>query len=571
MKIGKNFSIKTDKLKVSLAVVIIGIGAGVFSFLFHESIAYATHLIGTDKTFTIESYLYAVMAVTISYFLTKYIFKDTHGSGIPQVKLSLAAYKGKMPKRMPFGKFITSFFTLCSGLSFGKEGPMVTISAAWGHLVSRVFNLSRQTTKVLVSSGATAGLAAAFNTPIAAVVFTIEEILGELNTKYLGPIIVTAVIASVTSFKLLGNHSTFIDLKYGFHIEWHLIFYLLLGLTMSLVGIMFVNMTLFMKSIRQKIFKGYDLMFILVIMTLTAFASYLSPNILGDGVGTINTLLLGDIEGFGSGVLKTILLIFILKLVLSTFSYSTGLSGGLFMPVLFLGAVGGAAFGLMVQGLGVEKIEIGVFALLGMTSLLVAVIRTPFTAFVMLFEMTKDYDLILPLMTSSIAAYWLSTYLNPESVYESVAEYEGVHLPTTRDNECLTEMEVEECMVRDVITLNSKKNVLDLKELIESHNVGGYPVLENGKLVGVLNRCDIRKKIKNNEDILVKDMLKHSTISIYPDQSLLVALDRMKRFEISRLPVVSRFNDKQLLGIVTPEDIINYLGLSKSDEDDDDL
>ena len=557
----------TSVLKVGVAVVLIGVGAGVFSYLLHSSVHYASVALGTVSTFTPRTYVFAISVALISYFLTKYYFKDTNGSGIPQVKLSLVAYKGKMPKRMPFGKFLTSFFTLCSGLSFGKEGPLVTISAAWGHLVAHTLNLNRQVTKVMVVSGATAGLSAAFNTPIAAVVFTIEEIMGELNTKYLGPIIVTSVLASVTSYKLLGNKATFINLSYGFHNEWHLFSYLGLGLVMSLVGFIFVKSVLAAKEIRKKYFQKFDFIFVIVAVVMAGLFSQYTPEVLGDGTATINKLLAGEYKD----MLSYILMLFVMKLLLSTSSYSTGLSGGLFMPVLFLGALGGAAYGVILTKLGLSGIEVGAFALLGMTSLLVAVIRTPFTAFVMLFEMTRDYDLILPLMISSIAAYWISTIIDPESVYESVAEYEGVHLPTPSDNECLNGMIVEECMLTEVISLASGKTLFELQETFEARDIGGYPILKNGKILGVVHRKFLRQELKENPETLVDDLLKHPLITIYPDQSLLVALDRMKRFEVGRLPVVSRFNDKVLLGIITPQEIVTFLGLSKEEPETEEI
>ena len=556
--------LKTDFYKICIAILMIGFGAGLFSYMLHESVHLATHYLGTFNQFTLKTYLFAIVMALISYALTKFIFKDTNGSGIPQVKLSLVAYKGKMPRRMPFGKFLTSFFTLCSGLSFGKEGPLVTISAAWAHLVSHLLNLNRQLTKILVVSGATAGLSAAFNTPIAAVVFTIEEILGELNTKYLGPIIVTSVVASVTSYKLLGNSSTFIPLNYGFHIEWHLFLYLLLGLLMSGVGYILVKTILISKTIRNKYFKKYDFLFVIIAVSIAALFSQYSSDVLGDGTSTINKLLLGK----SSQILSYMFVIFLMKILLISSSYSTGLSGGLFMPVLFLGAVGGSVFGIVLVKLGIENIEIGAFALLGMTSLLVAVIRTPFTAFVMLFEMTRDYELILPLMISSIAAYWISTLMNPESVYESVAEYEGVHLPTHRDNECLNEMIVEDCMVTDIVTLDVNDTVMGVQDKVSNAIFGGFPVLKNDKLAGVINKCVLKERIEQNKDCKIHELLiRYSVISIHPDQSLLLALDRMKRFDIVRLPIVSRFNDKKLLGIITPGDIVDHLGLSKTEED----
>lgn len=554
-----NEVLKSDLSKISFAIIFIGTGSGLFSVLLHEIVELTSQLIGTSKRFTIQTYFYSLGVAMTSYFLTKNIFSDTNGSGIPQVKLALVAYKGKMPRRMPIGKFITSFLTLCSGLSFGTEGPLVTICASWGHLVAHVLRFNREVTKVLVSSGATAGLAAAFNTPIAAVVFTIEEVLGELNTRYLGPIVVTSVLASVTSYKLLGNHSTFIPLEYKFHIEWHLFLYLILGLLMSISGFFLVKGILYCKKLRNIYFKNNEYLFIFIVISIVALSSQYSIDTLGDGAHTINRLL----DGKGLHYISSLCLIFILKIALTSASYSTGLSGGLFMPVLFIGAVGGAIFGLALQKIGISRIEPGVFALLGMTSLLVAIIRTPFTAFIMLFEMTRDYELILPLMISSIGAYWISNLITKESVYELVAEYEGVHLPTSSDNECLNEMSVEECMTKEVLCLESNDFIKDIIGVVSDSTYSGFPVLKDNRLIGVVNRCELQEMFLENPDCKVANTAKYSVISIYPDQSLLVALDKMKRFEIGRLPVVSRFNDRYLLGLVTPEDIVNYLGLSK--------
>ena len=549
-------------LRMALAVLVIGVGAGFFSYALHESVYLAGEYFGTWKRFTPQTFIYSLVFVAISFVLTRFLFKDTGGSGIPQVKLALVAYKGKMPRRMPFGKFITTFFALISGLSFGKEGPMVTIGASWAHLVAHTLKMNRQITKLLVTSGATAGLAAAFNTPISAVVFTIEEVIGQLNTKYLGPIVVTSVIASVTSYKLLGNNSTFVSLHYKFHDEWQLALYLSLGLIMSLIGVFFIKSVLFMKQLKMTYFQNYDYLYLIIAVMLTAFCSQYTSAILGDGAGMINILLKGD----NVPLLKIILIIFVMKLVLASTAYTTGLSGGIFMPVLFLGAVGGAAFGLFLQKMGVHKIEIGIFAMIGMTSLLVSVIRAPFTAFVMLFEMTKDYELILPLMSSSIVAFWLSSKIHPESIYESVAEYERVHLPTARDNDTLNEMVVEDCMVRDVMTLNASDMVKEVVVQVNATVFGGFPVMRHGKLIGVVNRCEVNEKFKADPECRLRDAARYSVITIFPDQSLLVAMDKMKRFEIGRLPVVSRFSDKMLLGIITPEDIVNYLGVSRQDE-----
>lgn len=549
-------------ISVASAILLIGVGSGFISFFLHKLVKNISSLSGTSKPFTPETFLYSLLFAFSSYFFTKYFFPDTNGSGIPQVKISLVAFKGRMPRRMPFGKFITSILTLCSGLSFGKEGPMVTISASFGHLIARIFGFSRRLTKVMVTSGATAGLAAAFNTPIAAVVFTIEEIMGELNTKYLGPIIITSVIASFTSYKLSGGQTTFITVTHKFTHDWHLILYFLLGCLTSIIGSLFIKSIVTIKGLKKKFFKEFNLLFILFIVCILGVFSLYSPNVLGDGIETINLLLKGN-QNFNLGPL---LLLLLLKFILTTSSYSTGLSGGIFMPVLFLGALIGAIIGILLSNLGLQNIEVGIFSLLGMTSLLVAVVRAPFTAFIMLFELTRDYELILPLMISTVGAYWISDLLNKESVYESVAEYEGVHLPNASEKECLSDMTVEEAMKEDVTFFLDNMTYENAFNLVKDKPFGGYPILKNDKLIGVINRRSLKENYEKNPHAYIGSYERLSLITIYPDQSLLIAMDKMKRFEIGRLPVVSRINDKKVLGIITPEDIINFLGISKSIE-----
>lgn len=557
-------SFKKEYFPLAIAIMLTGIGAGFFSFTFHKSVQFLSRYLGTNTVFNPKSAIFSLLALLTSYLLTKLLFKDTNGSGIPQVKLALVALKGRMPRRMPFGKFLTSLSTLASGLSFGSEGPLVSISAAWAHLVSYLLRVNRQLMKVLVTAGATAGLSAAFNTPIAAVVFTVEEILGQLNTKYLGPIIIVSVLASVTSYNLFGGTSTFVNVHYKLHEEWHLILYTFLGLTMSLVGYLWEHSVIFFKKIKSNIPTNFDFVFIVFVWIAVCLCSQFSDTILGPGASTINNFLLGNIH-FS---LLFVLILFLMKFLLSASSYSTGLSGGLFMPVLFLGATGGVLFALFLQQIGIEQIDIGAFALLGMTSLLVAIIRIPFTAFVMMFEMTRDYDLILPLMVSSIASFLVSSVICPESIYELVAEYEGVHLPSPTENEALDEMTIEHCMVTEVKTLPWDAKIKDYVEEIERDNFGGYPILSGKKLAGLANSDVLLRKYKEDPEAKIHEVTKRSFIRIYPDQSLLVAFDKMRRFEIGRLPVVSRFNDKTLIGIITPEDIVNFLYLSKNEKVD---
>lgn len=547
-----------ENLIVGISILIIGIGAGSASFLLHESADLLSDLLNTNESFNLTTLGFSVAVLFLGLFLTKKIFKDTGGSGIPHVKLSLTAFNGKMAKRMPAGKFITSLLTLVSGFSLGKEGPLVTISAAIGNLTAYSFKLNRRLTKLLVTSGASAGLAGAFNTPIAAVVFTVEEIWGQLNSKYIPPIMLTAVISSLTSSALLDGKTTFETLNYKFILDWHVVNYILLGLFMSIVGHLFINTILTFEKIENRFFQNKSYLYLFIAVLLTAAFSQITPEVLGDGTKTINFLLQGS-EG---KELSYYVMLGLMKIILIAYAYSTGVSGGLFMPVLFMGAIGGSVYGSLLSYIYDSPIEIGVFALMGMTSLLVAVIKTPFTAFILLFEMTRDYELILPLMLSSTSAYLISSMFDSKSVYESVADSEGVHLPTASDNEGLDEFCVRECMVREITSLDFESKIKEVKPILELKNHQSYPVLKNGNLEGVVYRNSILSS-GNDEDTSISDLIRYRPISIYPDQNLLVALDKMKRFDLGSLPVVSRFNDKIILGIITAGDIIGYFSRKK--------
>lgn len=541
-----------ESIKFSICLVLTGCSAGVIAFGFHKLPYFIASYTKTLQSFSFNAFLASLALTFLSLFLSRNFFAETHGSGIPQVKLSLVANKGRMQKRLPFGKFFTSLLTLSSGLSFGKEGPAVTTSASLAHLYAHFFKLSTEMKKLIVITGSAAGLSAAFNTPIAAVTFVIEEILGALNTKYLGPIMICAVIASLTSQKLLNGLTTFTPTFNQFPEEWHFLLYLILGILMSIMGILWVKFIITIKRFRMSHLKGRAYLFLFFVVCCVALASHVDSRILGSGISSINQLMQAKFDP------QSLLVLLVLKFFLAALAYSTGLSGGLFMPVLFMGAVGGYAFAEALLYLGVENIDQGSFAILGMTAYLVAVIRIPFTAFVMLFEMTRDYEFILPLMIASASSYLVSSLMSQGSVYEIVAQYEGVDLPDSEDHETLDSMLVEECFIQGVTTLNAKMTLTQAREKIDSVSFSAFPVLSQGELFGMLSRAELESAFQKNENDLVSDICQTDLITIHPDQSLLIAMDKMKRFGISRLPVVSRYNTQRIVGLITMEHIIRH-------------
>jgi len=233
----------------------------------------------------------------------------------------------------------------------------------------------------------------------------------------------------------------------------------------------------------------------------------------------------------------------------------------------------GATLGSFVGAVSTEffqdaNISAGAYALVGMGAFFAAVIRAPFTSIIMVFELTRDYNIILPLMIASIVAFVLSSRIEKESIYELIAEQDGIHLPTREDHETLEQMTVEDAMVTDITSYNANLLIKEAFGMNKGSLISGFPILRNGRVIGMVSRSDISTEMaKGNGEKTVEQICEKKVIKIYPDQSLLVAFHRLKRFQISRLPVVSRLDDKHLIGIITAQDIIRNFGYQIKEEE----
>ncbi|MCF8057905.1 MAG: chloride channel protein [Bacteriovoracaceae bacterium] len=537
--------------------LIVGLLAAVVAVGLHKLTHFLVEFFGTQKPFELKAFLWGGFALFVSGYLTTRKFPSTSGSGIPGVRVGLAVYHGRITIVQTIMKFITSVLSLSSGFSLGREGPTAAIAAGIGSYFGQIFHLSKRKVKALVAIGAAGGIAAAFNTPIAAVVFTLEEIVGDLNAKVLGNIVISSVVASIAAHLMMGNSPTFQALEYKLGHPLELGLYVLVGLATAIMGPIWTKSVLLCRDFNMKIFKGHRLTIIMVTFLLIAGISYIRPEVLGSGHGTIEDALLNLFKDW-----RFLLSLFVLKFFATTICYGSGVSGGLFLPTLLMGAtlgsLCGSVFQLVFPDIG---LNIGAFALVGMGSYFVSVIRAPFTSIIMVFEMTRDYHIILPLMIANMVSYYISSKLHEGSIYESISEQDGVHLPTKEDNEILESLIVEDAMVESPFSINANLSIKDAHELIEEEPYSGFPILKNGLLVGMVAKSDIKQAIAKEEfDKPVMDIAEKKIITIYPDQSLMVAFHKLDRFHVSRLPVVSRINDKRMIGIITAENIVSRFG-----------
>lgn len=556
----------TEERTYFALTLLTGIAGGLVAVFLHESISFLTQLLETNKSFTGKTLLYGGIMVFISGYLTTRFFPSTAGSGIPVVRVALAVFHGNITWRTTLAKFFTSVLSLSSGMSLGREGPTVSIAAGIGSFFGSFLHLSKKRIKALVAIGSAAGLSAAFNTPIAAVVFTLEEVVGDLNAKMLGSIVISSVVAAITSSVLIGDHPTFAVPSYELRDPHELITYLIVGLVAALVGPAWVKSVLTLRKFNMKLFKGHRLTIMLATFMVMAGLSLYEVSVLGSGHETINRVLFSEILSW-----KTLLVLFVLKFFATTISYSSGISGGLFMPTLFMGAMLGGTLGALSWQIFPDLTgSIGAYAIVGMGAFLVSVIRAPFTAIIMIFELTRDYKMVLPLMVANTASYFIASKLHKGSIYESISEQDGIHLPTREDNEILETLLVEDAMITEPISLQANLTTKEAFTHVKDTKFSGFPVLKNGVLYGMISLSDLAKAhTKSLGTATLEDVCSKKLFKIYPDQSLLVAFHKLEKFNISRLPVVSRINDKRLIGIITAEDIVNRFGYHIQEESKD--
>lgn len=564
-KIAQRLGFDEDQIFFGLTILT-GLIAGILAVFFHKSISIISEMAGTNRPFTRETFIYGGLLVGISGFLTTRYFSSSSGSGIPNVRLAMAVYHGNLSLKETIAKILTSVFSLSSGIPLGREGPTVRITSGIGSYLGQKFHLSKKKVKALVAVGSAGGIAAAFNTPISAVVFTLEEIVGDLNAKMLGSIVISSVIAAVTASVLHGNHPTFVHVNYFFTDIRELIYFVLVGVSASILGPIWVKSTLWIRKSARRVFRGHKLSVIMVSFIIVGFSSWLAPEVLGGGSETINDTLLSNMVFW-----ESLAILFVFKFFLTALVYSTGVSGGLFMPTLLMGAILGSAIGLGLNVTLGEQLNIQAFALVGMGSFFAAVIRAPFTSILMIFELTRNYEIITPLMISNILAYAISSKIEKGSIYECISEQDGIHLPNKDDQDIMESLIIEDAMIKEVTFFNHYVTIKEALEKSKLDEYSGYPILKNGKIFGMVSTQDLaRAYVDNNGSQTLEKICTKNLITVYPDQNLTVAFHKLQQFHISRLPVVSRLNDSNMLGLITAEDIVCRFGYHIQEENKED-
>ena len=504
----------------------------------------------------------ALGSLAMGYLLYRF-FPDARGSGVPQTKAALFAREGKITLSTVFGKFLCTSATLASGIPLGREGPAVQVGGGIASVLGRTLGLRPEKVKALIPVGAAAAIAAAFNTPLAAVLFALEEVVSDLHAPVLGSV----VLASATSWGvlrlLLGNDPLFKVPQYQLVNPWELVLYAILGLVGGLVSVAFTQLLLrlrewFMKQPRKTVWFQP-----LAGGLLVGAMGWFVPQVMGVGYRYVGDALNDHLA------VKLMVILLVLKLVATAVSYASGNAGGIFGPSLFLGAMlGGAVGGLAHHYLPGYVATPGAYALVGMGTAFAGVVRAPMTSVVMIFEITRDYAVIVPLMISNLVSYFISSRLQREPIYEQLAHQDGIHLPLAETRQSERQRQVGQVMRPAVEFLDAGES---LQAALDKSGASGHRtwlVRDPCGIIGVLTREQLQETSQDSAPAKkVRDLVRGPEFPhMHADQSFDLALARMGSTHNDLLPVVSRANVHELLGVVRLQDVLESYGLNERDE-----
>ena len=508
-------------------------------------------------------------SLSTGYLLSRY-FPFARGSGIPQTKFALFINDGRIQFRTVLGKFFCCSASLASGIALGREGPSVQVGAGIASVVARSLGLPPKLVKALVPAGCAAALAAAFNTPIAAVLFSLEEIMGDLHAEVLGSVVLSSATAWMVLHLVLGDDPLFHVSGYQLVHTSEFAVYAVLGLVGGLGSVCFVKLLLGLRGWFMRLPK-WTVWFQPVAGGLTVgVMGYFVPEVLGVGYNHVEKVLNGDI------VLKLVVLFAVLKIVATAVCYASGNAGGIFGPALFIGAMMGGAVGGVAHALFPGSTAgPGAYALVGMGTAFAGIVRTPLTSVIMIFEITRDYTIIVPLMISNLIAFFISQKLQPQPIYEALASQEGVHLPTAHSRANAERLQVHQAMRSPPAVLSPDLLISAAHLQVKDGALDAWPVIDAGGLCGMVRNSDLSQAASGGEpEMKVAELLGtgagfgHSTARelphVHPDHSLSLALERMGSSGLKVLPVVSRANVRQLIGVIALDDILDAYGVTNS-------
>jgi CIC family chloride channel protein len=534
--------------------IIIAVFAGLSAVLFTLAIKGTTYLLFGISPSNLRYILVPTLMSLLTGFLLLKFFPEARGSGVPQTEAAYHLRQGDIPGRVAFGKFLTGVLCIGSGHSMGREGPSVQIGAGLASAIGKWFNLSPARAQSLVPVAAAAALSAAFNTPVAAVLFALEEIIGDMNAAVIGSTVVASVASVIVERSILGNNPIFHVPQYQLAHPAELIAYLVLGVIGGILSLAFCKGLLWLRGVFKRMPARTRLiqpaMGGLAIGVILIFV----PQVMGVGYEFVNQALNGGL------LLKTMALLCLVKLVATMISYASGNAGGIFAPSLYFGAMAGGVIGTFMHRFAPFPTgDPGAYALVGMGTLFAGIIRAPMTSVFMIFELTQDYQVFVPLMIANMVSFAISKHYQPTSLYHALLEQDDVHLPTPGARMPGGSWRALDIMSRDFTMVRPNATAKNALELLEKSSLQSLLVGDDGLYMGLIVRDQVEELVNQGAgDTPISGFLLVEFAHTHPDHPLEIVLQRLSK-NPGVLPVVSRKQVREVLGIITPQTVMHFL------------
>jgi H+/Cl- antiporter ClcA/CBS domain-containing protein len=492
-------------------------------------------------------------------FMAKYGTSKIKGHGIPEAMEAVMVNRSRIEPRVAILKPLSAAIAIGTGGPFGAEGPIIQTGGAVGSLVGQVLHTTASERKVLLACGAAAGMSATFNTPIAGVILAIELLLFEFMARSFIPLVIASTLATAVHMQLLGAGPMFKVTAMDFGIPHALPFYLLLGLVCGLAAVGFSKLLYWTEDQFEKL--PVDELWWPAIGALgLGIIGYFVPRVLGVGYDTIGDILNANLAW------KLLLVVMVAKAVALVISLGSGTSGGLLAPMFMSSAAMGGVFAMGVDRIfPAANLSAGAFALVAMGAVFGAASRATFSFIIFAFEITRDYNSVLPLMLVSVIADGIAMWLMPRaSIMTEKLARRGLHIHQEYEADVLQQVRVSETMDHDVPTLPAAMKVSELSDLIARHDPvvcrhqGMFVVDGDGKLAGVITRGDVMRALNADPSgtATVLDAGTREVVVTYPDETLHDASAKMLRNNIGRLPVADRKDHRRVVGYLGRPGII---------------
>ena len=487
-------------------------------------------------------------------FLIERFAREARGHGVPEVMFAIETRDGRIRPRVPLIKGVASALTIGVGGSVGREGPIVSVGAGMASIVAQLTRQRPEMMRTLVAAGAAAGVAATFNAPIAGVFFALEVILRRFDVRNFTIVVTSAVIANMVAIAFEGDVPGINLEPHDFESVLDVPFYLLLGAAAAFLGVLYVRVLYSVEDGFAAV-RVSPYLRAAVGMLMIGGLGFWHEELFGVGFGAIEQVSIGEITT------GTIALLMVLKVLATSITLGSGGSGGVFAPSLFIGTMLGSLMGEGFNSIASGIAEPGAFAVVGMAALFASAARAPMTSLFIVFEMTRDYSLILPLMIGVATATVLSQLITRDTIYSIKLGRLGVEIPEDRSTLVVDNIPVSEAMRTEVAAVGPAATV---QEMVETLGWAPGNVLAvqdaNDRFEGLITATDITAAlIEGRLEVTARELEVTDPFSVYADDSLRAVVSLLAEHGIRQVPVVARWDDRRLLGVVEQHDVIRAI------------